>query len=125
MVKLLLVGMGGFLGSISRYIVSGLAYRFTDAPHLAIGTLSVNVLGCLAIGFLGGLADHHQLFPPEIRAMVFIGFLGGFTTYSTFGYETFGFARNGQWLAALITVGMHLVLGLGAVWGGYALSKGL
>jgi CrcB protein len=79
MIKPLLVGTGGFLGSISRYVVSGLVYRILGNPYFPYGTLFVNVMGCLLIGFLGGLADSRQLFNPEIQLFVFIGFRGAIT----------------------------------------------
>jgi CrcB protein len=123
MIKLLLVGTGGFLGSVSRYAVSGLVYRIAGNSHFPYGTLAVNVAGCLFIGFLGGLAESRQLFNPEIRLLIFIGFLGGFTTFSTFGYEVFSFARDGQIAASLSNILLHVILGLGATWGGYAISR--
>ena len=123
MAKLMLVGAGGFLGSVLRYSVGLWIFRFFEKPAAYAGTLAVNVCGCLLIGFLGGLAETRQIFSPEIRLLVFIGFLGGFTTFSTFGYETFSFTQEGRILTSLATVGMHLVLGLGAVWLGNGLSR--
>lgn len=123
MIKLLMVGMGGFAGSICRYIVSGLSQRLFDDPFFPYGTLTVNVAGCLLIGLLGGLSETRHLFTPEIRALILIGFLGGFTTFSTFGYEIFTIARDGLFVAALTNLILHLVLGFTAVWLGFSLSK--
>jgi len=123
MTKLILVGTGGFLGSVSRYLLSGLTHRLVGRADFPYGTLAVNVIGCLMIGLLSGLAENRQLFTPELRLLVFIGFLGGFTTFSTFGYEVVSFARDGQLIASLGNLMLHLVLGLGAVWTGLALSK--
>lgn len=123
MIKLLMVGMGGFAGSICRYIVSGLSQRLFDDPFFPYGTLTVNVAGCLLIGLLGGLSETRHIFTPEIRALILIGFLGGFTTFSTFGYEIFTIARNGLFVAALTNLILHLVLGFTAVWLGFSLSK--
>ena len=125
MIKVLLVGTGGFLGSVSRYLMSGLAHRIAGQANFPVGTLTVNVLGCLAIGLLSGLAESRQLFSPEMRLLIFIGFLGGFTTFSTFGYEIVSFARDGQLMASLANLMLHLVLGLGAVWTGLALSRAI
>ncbi|MBN2601266.1 MAG: fluoride efflux transporter CrcB [Candidatus Marinimicrobia bacterium] len=125
MIRLLIVGTGGFLGSVSRYILSGLVHRLITQAVFPYGTLTVNVLGCLAIGFLSGLAESRQLFSPEMRLLMFIGFLGGFTTFSTFGYEIVSFARDGQLMASLANLMLHLVLGLGAVWTGLALSRAI
>ncbi|MFZ0390085.1 MAG: fluoride efflux transporter CrcB [Calditrichia bacterium] len=121
--KLLLVGAGGFLGSVSRYLASGAVHRLLKNPWFPYGTLSVNVLGCFLIGLLGGVAESRQLFSPEVRLLVFLGFLGGFTTFSTFGYEVFSFARDGQLAAAGLNIVLHLLLGLAAVWGGLVFSK--
>ena len=120
--NLLLVGLGGFLGSVLRYVVSGWVEQLSDTPLFPYGTLSVNVVGCLAIGLLGGWVDNAGLFGPGVRLFVLLGLLGGFTTYSTFGYETMALLRDRQTLAALGYVGLHLALGLGAVALGYGLS---
>ena len=81
------------------------------------------MIGCLLIGFLSGLTEDRQLFNPELRLLVFIGVLGGFTTFSTFGYEIFTFARDGQILSSFTNLFLHIVLGLGAVWLGFSISK--
>ena len=123
MIKILMVGMGGFAGSICRYLVSDLSHRLFANPFFPYGTLTVNVVGCLLIGLLGGLSETRQIFTPEIRAMIFIGFLGGFTTFSTFGYEIFTVARDGQFISAMTNLMLHLALGFGAVWFGFSMSK--
>ena len=113
MIKLFLVGAGGFFGSVSRYILSGLVYRILGNTYFPYGTLAVNVLGCLLIGFFGGLSESRQLFSPEIRLLIFIGFIGGFTTFSTFGYEVFNFTRDGQIIASLSNILLHIIFGIG------------
>ncbi|RLC01907.1 MAG: fluoride efflux transporter CrcB [Deltaproteobacteria bacterium] len=123
MIKILMVGMGGFAGSICRYIISDLSHKIFSEPLFPYGTLTVNVIGCLLIGLLGGLSETRQIFTPEIRALVLVGFLGGFTTFSTFGYEIFTFARDGQFVAALTNLMLHLILGFGSVWLGFSMSK--
>lgn len=115
MVKILLVGAGGFLGSVLRYLLSGWVHDWTGREDFPIGTLAVNLIGCLVIGLLAELADAHGAFAPETRAFVFIGILGGFTTYSSFGNETINLWRDGQSLLAAVNVSAHLVFGLGAV----------
>lgn len=119
---LALVGAGGFLGSVSRYVLSGAVHRISPFASFPAGTLVVNVAGCLAIGLLGGLADQRQLFTPEARLFLLVGLLGGFTTFSTFGYETLAVLRDGGFSRALASVGLHLLLGLGGVWVGYGLA---
>ncbi|MEJ2052920.1 MAG: fluoride efflux transporter CrcB [Calditrichaceae bacterium] len=123
MIKILYVGAGGFIGAVSRYVVSGLFYRIFGKAWFPFGTLAVNVIGCLLIGFLSGLTENRQIFNPELRLLIFIGVLGGFTTFSTFSFEIFTFARDGQILSSLINLFLHLVLGFGAVWLGYIVSK--
>ena len=111
MIKLLMVGIGGFAGSICRYIISDLSHRLFNDPFFPYGTLTVNVIGCLLIGILGGLSETRQVFTPEIRALILIGFLGGFTTFSTFGYEIFMASRDGQFVGALTSFMLHLKIG--------------
>jgi len=122
MQNILFVGLGGFVGSVLRYLVAGWVQKLSDAPFFPCGTLSVNVVGCLVIGLLGGWADNANLFSPPVRLFLLVGLLGGFTTYSTFGYETVALLRDRQALAALGYVGLHLILGFGAVALGYGLS---
>jgi len=118
--KLLLIGIGGFLGAIARYGLSGLLSRET----FPMGTLAVNVLGCLVMGNLMGLVLERQLFSPETRLLWLTGFLGAFTTFSTFGFETFVLLRDESTrLLALVSVAANVVLGLGAVVFGWFLAR--
>lgn len=117
------VGSGGFLGALARYGLSGLVQRHVSFTIFPYGTLVVNAVGCLVIGIVAGLAESRQLFGPVFRKFVLIGILGGFTTFSTFGYETFAMVRDGQHSRAAVNVGLNIVLGLALVWLGYALSS--
>lgn len=119
MIKLLMVGLGGMVGSIFRYLVSGWA----GSPWLPFGTLTVNLTGCLLIGFLFGLAETREVFSVETRLFVMVGLLGGFTTFSTFGLETVNLMRDAQMLAAMANVTIHVVCGLAAVYLGLALAQ--
>lgn len=116
MVKVLLIGMGGFIGAILRYVVGGAIQGLSKSALFPIGTLGVNVIGCLLIGFLSYLVEYRAMFSVEARVFLMIGLLGAFTTYSTFGNETFELMRGSSYLPALINVGAHLLLGLMAVW---------
>ena len=120
---ILLVGVGGFAGSVLRYLLSRWVHEITKSPFFPYGTLTVNVAGCLCIGFLDGLVETRQLLSPQVRMLLLVGFMGGFTTFSSFGYETIALARDGELLAALANIALQLVLGLGAVWVGYSLAK--
>jgi CrcB protein len=96
-----------------------------QATHTAtfpIGTLVVNTLGCFIIGLFSYLADVRGMFTPEMRMLTFTGFLGGFTTFSTFGNETMALLRDGETGYVVANVSLHIVLGLGAVWAGRALA---
>jgi CrcB protein len=119
------VGLGGFIGSVLRYLASGYVQQLTSSVEFPYGTLAVNLAGCLTIGFLSQLADAQGIFSSESRAFVFVGILGGFTTFSTFGNETMNFLRNGETGPALANVAAHLLLGLGAVWLGRVLAHAL
>ena len=121
--KVLLVGLGGFLGSIARYLLGGLIARTNQNIPLPVETLVINVLGCLLLGFLAGLAEFRGFFSPETRVFFFIGILGGFTTFSTFGYESIQLFRDGQQGLGWINVGLQVFLGLGGTWLGITLSR--
>jgi len=123
MLQILLVGAGGFLGSVLRYLLSRWVHTVLDNPWFPYGTLTVNVLGCLVIGFLAGLAENRLVFTSDGRLFVFIGVLGGFTTFSSFGLETFSLVRSAQSLAASLNVGLEVALGLLAVWIGNVLAR--
>jgi len=117
-----LVGSGGFVGALARYGLSGLVQKRFPVAAFPYGTLVVNCVGCLAIGMLAGLAESRQLFGPELRTFAFIGILGGFTTFSTFGYETFAMIRDAEYAPAAANVGLHVIAGLALVWLGHAVA---
>ena len=121
--NILLVGLGGFVGSVLRYLASGWLPLLFKSTELPLGTMFVNIVGSLLIGFLGGFSDHIQVFSPNFRLLVFVGLLGGFTTFSTFGYETISLIRNEQFLLAFANVSIQLFVGFSAVIIGYYLSK--
>jgi CrcB protein len=113
----LFVGAGGFLGSVVRFAISGYVQHRTGLAF-PFGTLAVNVLGCLLIGGLAELAETRAFLSPDARAFLVIGFLGGFTTYSTFGNETVNLLRDRDTALAALNVAAHLGLAIGAVWVG-------
>jgi len=125
MERVLWAGVGGFLGSALRYLAGGWLARVKGAAAFPWETLAINVAGCLVIGALAALAETRGLFAGTTRVFVFVGILGGFTTFSTFGYETFQLLRAGQLAAACASAGMQLVLGLGAVWAGDTLVRAI
>ena len=123
MLKYIYIGAGGFIGSVLRYIVSGVVSGIAGSTSFPFGTFSVNMAGCFLMGFGGGLMEERQIFSPEIRMFLFIGILGSFTTFSTFGYESFVLAKDGQIFTTLVNIGLQIFIGLLAVWGGYILSR--
>ena len=123
MIKLFLVGAGGFLGSVLRYLASGAVQSTARYVHFPGGTLVVNTVGCLLIGFLTGLAEARGVFSLEQRLFLITGFLGGFTTFSAFGYETYFLVRVGETLLAAANVCGQLLLGFAAVWAGHLLAS--
>lgn len=120
--KFFLIGLGGGLGAILRYLLSGAVQNWSKSVSFPYGTLAVNLLGCLLIGFLSGLTETRAIFSPEARLFIFIGLLGGFTTFSTFGNETFNLILSRESLLVFLNLTLHIVLGLGMVWGGRILA---
>ncbi len=119
--KFLIIGFGGALGAIARYLMGSLDYWLSNGVF-PISTLVVNVTGSLAIGFLWGICDRVAI-PPNVRLFLFIGVLGGYTTFSTFSLETFNLMRDGEYRIALINAMLSVVLSVGAVFAGYIISK--
>jgi CrcB protein len=117
------VAVGGAIGAVSRYALSLAAARLWPEQNLPIGTLAANLIGCLAIGVLAGASLERIDLSPPVRSFLFVGLLGGFTTFSSFGLEAWLlFRENGPGWAALY-VAFQVVSGLLAVAGGYALGR--
>ena len=124
MIRLLLVGFGGFVGTLARYWLSGLiARRYGET--FPFGTLIVNALGCFLIGFLFYIFYERTLTAPTARTVVLIGLLGGFTTFSSYGLQTFTLLRDGEVFLALANIAASNVICLVLVWVGYALAKAI
>jgi CrcB protein len=117
----LLVGLGGFLGSIARFKMSGVILHRTEALNFPLSTFVVNVTGCLVIGVLAALVEHHDFFSPSSRLFLFTGLLGGFTTFSAFAYEGAFLIRRGMFNVATAYALLSVVAGLVAVWMGMKL----
>ena len=116
MLNIFIVGLGGFIGSALRYLIGGWAQQLSNSLDFPYGTLTVNLIGCFVIGFLGQLAEARGIFASETRLLVFIGLLGGFTTFSSFGNDTLNLARSGQMFNALTNVAVNVIFGLVLVW---------
>lgn len=120
--NVLLIGLGGFIGSIARYFVSmlNLSVSFFSIPA---GTLLVNVSGSLLIGLLTGIAEKSTLLTAEWRMFLMVGLCGGFTTFSTFAGENLMLIHNGQVFSLILYTALSIFLGFLAVFLGYALTN--
>ena len=120
--SVLFVALGGALGSVSRYLLGTWIQSLSKSIDFPYGTLTVNLIGCFVIGFLSQLAESRGAFTPESRALVFVGVLGGFTTFSSFGNDTINLLREGKTFNALANVGANVIVGLLLVWLGRSVA---
>jgi len=122
MQQLLFLALAGALGTLSRYGLGGLVQRIsgTGFPY---GTLLINVLGCLVIGFIMQVALTTDLIPANLRIVITIGFLGAFTTFSTFSYETAKYLEDGALVSAMLNIATNVGLGLMGTFMGMFLGK--
>lgn len=118
----ILIGTGGFIGSVLRFYVSKLVQNvfLSSFPY---GTFAVNVIGCLFIGIIFGIAEKGTWLTPEWRMFLTVGLCGGFTTFSTYSSESFQLLRDGQLINVLSYTALSVVCGLLAVYLGYMISK--
>ena len=122
MQRLILIGLAGFAGTVMRYWLSEwTARRFGET--FPTGTLVVNLIGCFLAGLLFFLMFDRNLVSPTVRTVVLVGLLGGFTTFSSFGLQTFMLLRAGELGPALLNIALSNVGGLLLVWAGYSLAK--
>jgi len=121
-VNLLLIAIGGALGSVARYLFSTFVLRATGSLFPA-GTFAVNAVGCFIFGLIAGAAEQRVVFPPEIRAFLLIGVLGGFTTFSSYAFESFTLIRDGQFLWASMNLAGQVVMGVVGLAVGFAIMR--
>lgn len=120
--KWIMIMAGGSVGALSRYLVAGFAQKLANGAF-PVGTLVVNIVGCLLMGVAGAIFAGPHLIREEYRMALLVGFLGAFTTFSTFGAETFSLANAGQFRLAAANILLSNGLGLVAVWFGYRMSE--
>jgi CrcB protein len=120
--NILLIGFGGFIGSVARYFVSKLNL-YWDFLSIPVGTLIVNVAGCFLIGFLTGISEKSNILSTELRMFLMVGICGGFTTFSTFANENLMLLHTGQLFSILLYTSLSVVLGFLAVYLGYVTSN--
>lgn len=112
---IVLVGVGGFIGAVLRYLMSGLVQNLTRSVAFPHGTLAVNITGCFMMGVFSHLLESQAGLTAEMRLLLMVGLLGSFTTYSTFSHETLNLLQDHGLSLALINIGTHIILGLSAV----------
>ncbi len=113
--KIILVGVGGFIGATLRYLISGYVQNLTQSIAFPHGTLAVNITGCFLIGVLSQLVESQAGMTAEMRLLLMVGLLGSFTTYSTFSNETMNLLQDQRLFHALVNIVTHIILGLLAV----------
>jgi len=109
--RILLIAVMGALGTLARYGLQGVV-QYRSGSEFPYGTLVVNLSGCLLLGFLGQLTLNRMVISPEWRIAMTIGFFGGYTTFSTFGWETAKMLQDGEWTHAAAYISASLVAGL-------------
>ena len=120
-VNLLAVAIGGALGAAARYLLSAFVLRVSDTLF-PLGTFVVNVLGCLAFGAIAGASSQRIQVAPAMRLFLLTGILGGFTTFSSYAFESLVLMRDGQMLWATINVAGQVIAGLVGMWAGYVIT---
>jgi fluoride exporter len=120
--KYFFVFIGGGIGSAARYWLSGLVQR-TTASLFPYGTLSVNIIGCFLIGLFMSTFEERFLLNPTLRVFLTIGILGGFTTFSTFSYDTISLLRDAEYFHAIGNVAVSLISCLSATYAGMVIGK--
>ena len=115
MYNIILVGAGGFIGAILRYLVSGYIQDISGSVSFPYGTFAVNIIGCFLIGIFYSLSELQIGISGETRLLVMVGLFGSFTTYSTFGSETLTLLQDQRFLSAVANVTAHIIIGLVAV----------
>lgn len=119
----LIVGLGGFFGSVGRFAVGRMMILKFPNAQMPWGTIAVNVSGCFVAGLLGGIAESKDVWSHEMRLLLFTGILGGFTTFSAFGLETILLLRKSEMMLAGANVLLNLVGCLAAAWLGFKISS--
>lgn len=119
---MLLAGLGGFIGTCCRYLTNRLYLSYFNSGW-PLATFTVNILGCLILGIILGLMNRSGIVSPKINAFLVVGFCGGFTTFSTFSYESLSLGLNGESLVSLFYIIASVVIGLLAVWLGLQVSR--
>ena len=119
----IVTALGGAIGATLRFGIGRWAQDFFGQPSFPYGTLLINVSGCMVFGIIMGLIDKGYAIGPEQRTFMLVGILGGYTTFSTFGFETFALLRDGHGEAALLNAALQVVVGVLGVWLGMLVAR--
>lgn len=122
MTRLMLIAVGGAAGSLSRYLLSGFVQRFLGADF-PWGTWAVNVLGSFLFGLVWILSEERYILSSSARIMLLVGFMGAFTTFSTYVFESANLAESGNWLALAANIAGQNVLGILCFYAGVVLGR--
>src|SRR6185295_14196794 len=114
-VNLLLIAIGGAIGSVARYLLSTFVLRATGSLF-PVGTFAVNAVGCFVFGVIAGAAEQRVALQPQMRLFALVGVLGGFTTFSSYAFESMQLLRDGQVAAAAVNIVGQVVAGLAGIW---------
>ena len=120
--KLVLIAVAGTVGTLSRYWLSGFMHRLFGSDF-AYGTLAVNVIGCLLFGLVWALAEERMAISVLARTVILVGFMGAFTTFSTFAFETMNYVRDSQYMLAFLNVAANCLLGFAAIVSGVWIAR--
>ena len=124
MKRLLFIAIAGAAGSLARYGLSSGVQKMAGGTY-PWGTFAVNMIGCFLFGYVWSLDVTREAISSETRAILLIGFMGAFTTFSSFAYDNFALIRDNQWVPALINIAAQNVIGVAALWAGVELAKRL
>ena len=120
--QIIWVGVGGFIGAVLRYLSTLLGQQLETVTRFPLSVFCVNMLGCFFIGVANGLAESRGILSPPMRLLLVVGFLGSFTTFSTFGHDTLLLAREAAWIKLLLNTVGQVLVGVLLVWLGYAVT---
>ena len=120
--KIIYAGIGGFIGSIGRYLAQGMIHRWMGSSF-PYGTVAVNIIGCFLIGLIMTFAEERFIMNQNLRIFLTVGILGGFTTFSSFSFESFSLLQQREYLFFTFNAGGSVVLGLAATWLGVATAR--
>ena len=122
LLQCIFVGIGGFLGAISRYLISTKVQILSKSTLFPYGTLAANMLGCLIIGVMFGLVVNTTLLGESLQNLIITGFLGALTTFSTFGFETYALVRDKAIILAVVNILAQIIIGIVLVWLGFLIA---